>query len=55
MSEADRLLSSMDQVKDLVDSLRGLRSQLVADGWTDEQARDLIVAMSQINAKGARE
>ncbi len=53
MTEGADLLAAHDGTADFVAALSGLRAQLVRDGWTDEQARDLIVAMWQTNARGA--
>ena len=36
-------MAALEQWADFVAALAGMRAQLVNDGWTDEQARELVL------------
>ncbi len=46
-------LAVIDAMQPWLEEMRGLVAVLVADGFSDEQARDLVVAAYRMLARGA--
>lgn len=43
--EPDDPLAIIDAMKDYAERLRGMLATLIADGWSEPQARDLVAAL----------
>ncbi|UGS26600.1 hypothetical protein K8F61_18620 [Microbacterium resistens] len=52
-AERAALLETLEQTRDAVALVTGLRQQFIDQGWTEQQAGDLVVAMLGGALKGS--